>query len=288
MKIALGTVQFGINYGIANTNGQVDKLEAKDILDYAKGFGVDTIDTAIAYGSSEQCLGEIGVDGYQVITKLPEIPDDYGNLKTWVTNHVDSSLSTLGVETLSGLLLHRSSQLLDTDKQDLWSILLQLKSDGIVKKIGFSIYTPDELDKLWDSFKPDLVQAPYNILDRRLETSGWLERMHNENVEVHVRSIFLQGLLLMNKSNRPEKFNKWFTLWSRWDDWLKESNITPVQVAVSFPLSDNRISKVIVGVDSLDQLKEIISAANNNIDRFPEDFNISDTKLLNPSEWSSL
>ena len=288
MKIALGTVQFGINYGIANTNGQVDKLEAKDILDYAKGFGVDTIDTAIAYGSSEQCLGEIGVDGYQVITKLPEIPDDYGNLKTWVTNHVDSSLSTLGVETLSGLLLHRSSQLLDTDKQDLWSILLQLKSDGIVKKIGFSIYTPDELDKLWDSFKPDLVQAPYNILDRRLETSGWLERMHKENVEVHVRSIFLQGLLLMNKSNRPEKFNKWFALWSRWDDWLKESNITPVQVAVSFPLSDNRISKVIVGVDSLDQLKEIISAANNNIDRFPEDFNIADTKLLNPSEWSSL
>jgi len=288
MKIALGTVQFGIPYGIANSNGQVEKLVVKDILDYAKSFGIDTIDTAIAYGTSEQCLGEIGVDGYQVITKLPEIPDDYGNLKTWVKNHVDSSLSTLGVETLSGLLLHRSSQLLDTDKQDLWSILLQLKSDGIVKKIGFSIYTPDELDKLWDSFKPDLVQAPYNILDRRLETSGWLKRMHKENVEVHVRSIFLQGLLLMNKSNRPEKFNKWFALWSRWDDWLKESNITPVQAAVSFPLSDNRISKVIVGVDSLDQLKEIISAANNNIDRFPEDFNIADTKLLNPSEWSSL
>jgi aryl-alcohol dehydrogenase-like predicted oxidoreductase len=288
MKIALGTVQFGIPYGVANSNGQVEKLEIKGILDYAKSFGIDTIDTAIAYGTSEQCLGEIGVSDYHLVTKLPEIPDDYRNLKTWVQNHVESSLSALGVETLSGLLLHRSSQLLDTDKKDLWSILLQLKSDGIVKKIGFSIYTPDELDKLWDSFKPDLVQAPYNILDRRLETSGWLERMHKENVEVHVRSIFLQGLLLMNKSNRPEKFNKWLALWSRWDDWLKESNVTPVQAAVSFSLSDNRVSKVIVGVDSLDQLKEIISAANNNIDRFPEDFNIADTKLLNPSEWSSL
>jgi len=133
-----------------------------------------------------------------------------------------------------------------------------------------------------------LVQAPYNILDRRLETSGWLECMHKENVEVHVRSIFLQGLLLMNKSKRPEKFNKWLTVWNRWDDWLKESNVTPVQAAVSFPLSDNRVSKVIVGVDSLDQLKEIISAANNNIDRFPEDFSIADTKLLNPSEWNAL
>jgi aryl-alcohol dehydrogenase-like predicted oxidoreductase len=288
MKIALGSVQFGIPYGIVNSNGQVEKLEAKGILDYAKSVGVDTIDTAIAYGTSEQCLGEIGVDGYHLVTKLPQIPDDYGNLKTWVQNHVESSLNTLGVETLSGLLLHRPNQLLDTDKEDLWSILLQLKSDGIVKKIGFSIYTPDELDKLWDSFKPDLVQAPYNILDRRLETSGWLECMHKENVEVHVRSIFLQGLLLMNKSKRPEKFNKWLTVWNRWDDWLKESNVTPVQAAVSFPLSDNRVSKVIVGVDSLDQLKEIISAANNNIDRFPEDFSIADTKLLNPSEWNAL
>ena len=287
MKIALGSVQFGIPYGIVNSNGQVEKLEAKGILDYAKSVGVDTIDTAIAYGTSEQCLGEIGVDGYHLVTKLPQIPDDYGNLKTWVQNHVESSLNTLGVETLSGLLLHRPNQLLDTDKEDLWSILLQLKSDGIVKKIGFSIYTPDELDKLWDSFKPDLVQAPYNILDRRLETSGWLQRMSEEKVEIHIRSIFLQGLLLMNKDSRPEKFNKWLTLWSDWENWLRENNSTPVQAAVSFALSDDRISRVVVGVDSLNQFKDIIAVANN-ISQFPESFHITDTRLLNPSEWSSL
>ena len=287
MKIALGTVQFGINYGIANTNGQVDGLEAKDILAYAMSYGIDTIDTAIAYGSSEQCLGEIGVDGYQVITKLPEIPDDYGNLRIWVERHVKESLNTLGVETLSGLLLHRPNQLLDTDKKDLWSILLQLKSDGLIKKIGFSIYTPDELDKLWDSFKPDLVQAPYNILDRRLETSGWLQRMSEENVEIHIRSIFLQGLLLMNEDSRPEKFNKWPTLWNHWKNWLKENDSTPVQAAVSFALSDNRISRVVVGVDSLNQFKDIIAVASN-IGKFPESFYITDTRLLNPSEWRLL
>ncbi|MDC0965247.1 aldo/keto reductase [Candidatus Thioglobus sp.] len=287
MKIALGTVQFGTHYGIANTNGQVEKSEAKDILNYAKSFGIDTIDTAISYGSSEQCLGEIGVDGYQVVTKLPEIPDDYGNLRIWVEKHVKESLDTLGVETLSGLLLHRPNQLLDTDKKDLWSILLQLKSDGLVKKIGFSIYTPDELDKLWDSFKPDLVQAPYNILDRRLETSGWLQRMSEENVEIHIRSIFLQGLLLMNKDSRPEKFNKWLTLWNHWKNWLRENDSTPVQAAVSFALSDNRISRVVVGVDSLNQFKDIIAVASN-IGKFPESFHITDTRLLNPSEWRLL
>ena len=288
MKIELGTVQFGIPYGIANSKGQVEKKEAKNILDYAKRSGINSIDTAIAYGTSEKCLGEIGLDGFQVITKLPEIPHNYGNLKHWILKHIKNSLSTLSVESLSGLLLHRPSQLLDSDKKELWSILLQLKADGFVKKIGFSIYTPDELDNLWDLYKPDLIQAPYSIFDRRLHTSGWLERLYNENVEVHIRSIFLQGLLLLNKNTRPKKFNKWLGLWNQWDDWLDGNNITALQAAVSFSISDNRITKVTVGVDSLDQLKEIISASNSNINKFPQDLNIGDTKLLNPSEWASL
>ena len=118
MKIELGTVQFGIPYGIANSKGQVEKKEAKNILDYAKSSGINSIDTAIAYGTSEKCLGEIGLDGFQVITKLPEIPHNYGNLKSWVLKHIKNSLSTLSVESLSGLLLHRPSQLLDSDKKE--------------------------------------------------------------------------------------------------------------------------------------------------------------------------
>ncbi|WP_415303512.1 aldo/keto reductase [Candidatus Pelagibacter sp. Uisw_090] len=287
MKIALGTVQFGKTYGVANTNGQVEKTEVKNILDFAKVSGVDTIDTAITYETAEQCLGEIGMDDYNVITKLPEIPDDFGNLRIWVVKHLQKSLNFLKVKTLSGLLLHRPSQLLDKDKKDLWNILLNLKKDGIIKKIGFSIYTPDELDKLWSLFKPDLVQAPYNIFDRRLETSGWLQKMSEEKVEIHIRSIFLQGLLLMDEKSRPEKFKKWPDLWAKWNNWFKENDSTPVQTAVSFALSDSRISKVIVGVDSLKQFKDIINAANN-ICQFPESFHIEDTRLLNPSEWSSL
>jgi aryl-alcohol dehydrogenase-like predicted oxidoreductase len=288
MKIELGTVQFGIPYGIANSKVQIEKKEAKSILDYAKSSGINSIDTAIAYGKSEKCLGEIGLDGFQVITKLPEIPDDCGNLKSWVLKHVKNSLNTLSVESLSGLLLHRPSQLLDSDKNELWSTLLQLKADGLVKKIGFSIYIPDELDNLCNLYKPDLIQAPYSIFDRRLDTSGWLGRLYNENIEVHIRSIFLQGLLLMNKNTRPKKFNKWLCFWNKWDAWLLENDVTPLQAAISFSISDNRITKVTVGVDSLEQLKEIIYASNNNINKFPKDLNIEDSKLLNPSEWPSL
>ena len=131
------------------------------------------------------------------------------------------------------------------------------------------------------------MQAPYNVFDRRLDKSGWLQRMSEENVEVHIRSIFLQGLLLMGEGKRPEKFSKWRSLWCQWDDWLSENEIEPVQAAVSFALSDKRISRVVVGVDSLEQFKNIISAANN-IGQFPESFRITDTRLLNPSEWSLL
>ena len=287
MKIALGTVQFSTHYGIANTIGQIKKPEIKNILNFAKNSGVDTIDTAISYQSSEQHLGEIGVDSFKVITKLPEIPDNCKNLRIWIMGHVQKSLNFLKVKTLSGLLLHRPLQLLDKDKKDLWKILLDLKNDGIIKKIGYSIYKPDELEKLWSSFKPDLVQAPYNILDRRLETSGWLSRMSEEKVEVNIRSIFLQGLLLMNEESRPKKFKKWPFVWSQWDNWLKENDSTPVQATVSFALSDNRVSKVVVGIDSLNQFKEIIDAANE-ARSFPESFHIEDTKLLNPSEWNLL
>ena len=287
MKIALGTAQFGVDYGIANTSGRVITSEAKNILMHAKNFGVDTLDTAISYGLSEKCLGDIGVDDYKVVTKLPEIPSDCKNLSLWVNSHIKTSLKNLKTKSLYGLLLHRPSQLLDKNGIGLWDILLKLKSLGIVKKIGFSIYTPEELDKLWSKFKPDLVQSPFSILDRRLETSGWLQRLKEEDVEVHIRSIFLQGLLLMSKKNRPLKFNKWESTWDEWEDWLVNNNISSLQATISFALSDARISKVIVGVDNLNQFEKIVSASQN-ISKYPKSFYIKNESILNPSEWHLL
>ena len=130
MKIALGTVQFSTHYGIANTIGQIKKPEIKNILNFAKNSGVDTIDTAISYQSSEQHLGEIGVDSFKVITKLPEIPDNCKNLRIWIINHVQKSLNFLKVKTLSGLLLHRPMQLLDKDKKGHPFVRVGVESGG--------------------------------------------------------------------------------------------------------------------------------------------------------------
>jgi len=209
-------------------------------------------------------------------------------LAEWVRGQIKESLARLKINSLSGLLLHRPHQLLDPDKINLWSELLSLKSEGLVKKIGFSIYTPNELDKLWTSFKPDLVQAPYSIFDRSLETSGWLQTMFNQGVEVHVRSIFLQGLLLMKKEARPKKFLRWSDLWNKWDSWIELSGLTPLEASVAFALSEKRISRIIIGTDSLRQLKEILNTIPTYIEEYPNNLCSCDPDLINPSNWSSL
>ena len=288
MKLALGTVQFGLPYGVANKTGQVEPGTVAAILSHARLAGIDTLDTAIDYGESEQCLGEAGVDGWRIVSKLPACPDACNDVAGWVTGQVQGSLSRLRVTRLAGILLHRPGQLLESKGRALWSALLDLKKDGIVEKAGYSIYEPGELDVLWPEFPPDLVQAPYNVLDRRLRTSGWLQRMNREGVEVHVRSVFLQGLLLMSERDRPQKFARWSRLWAAWDAWLHEQGLSPLQACLGFAMADPNIGRVIVGVDGVHQLEAILSCAETRIAQCPEMPGSNDPDLINPSCWNSL
>ncbi len=288
MKLALGTVQFGVSYGVANKIGQVGYSAVSEILQYAREQGVDTLDTAIAYGESEQCLGDVGVGDWNVITKLPELSSDSSNVKQWVRRHVECSLERLNLKKVSGLLLHRPLQLLSHYGNDLWDTVEDLKKENIVEKVGFSIYAPDELDLLYSSYQPDIVQVSYNIFDRRIKSSGWLEKMANDNVEVHVRSIFLQGLLLMNSIERPNKFGRWSELWESWGYWLQQQGITPIEACLAFVFKESLVDKVIVGVDSKKQLEEILSKLDSNVLEFPNQFEVHDLNLINPSNWDLL
>jgi hypothetical protein len=285
-RIALGTVQFGLPYGIANRAGQVGRDEAAAILIHARSMGIDTLDTAIAYGESEQRLGEIGVGHWQVVSKLPPIPESCTDVASWVRDSVRGSLERLGIAKLHGLLLHRSHQLLGDRGPALYRALCGLKDRGQVEKIGVSIYDPDELEALWPHFQLDLVQAPLNIMDRRLATSGWLMRLHEAGTEVHVRSAFLQGLLLMNDANRPEKFRAWQPLWNQWHRWLDDEALTPLQACLGFVLSQPEIDRVVVGVDSLTQLQGILASVEHRTVIPPTLLMSSDPDLINPSRWS--
>lgn len=288
-KLVLGTVQFGLNYGVANKVGQVQPDSVLSILEIARSNNVDILDTAIAYGTSEEVLGKAGTDGFRVVTKLPSLPADQSNIGRWVRDQVKASLKRLGQEKLYGLLLHRPQDLFGLSGTQLIQALADLKNDGVVQKIGVSIYSPDELEVVFNKIQIDLVQAPLNVIDRRLQSSGWLDRLKDDGVEVHTRSAFLQGLLLMERSKIPQKFSRWSKLWDEWHEMLKVQGVSPLAMSLAYPLSLAQVDKVVVGVDSAAQLLEILQAAENAKEGPDTSFiRSTDLDLINPSNWNHL
>lgn len=286
-KLALGTVQFGLAYGIANKDGAVEQSEAAAILKQAKTLGVDTLDTAVAYGESEAMLGRLGTEGFAIISKLPNLPVDCADAGAWVQDELQASLARLGKAHLSGLLLHRPADLLGEQGEALYKGLVEARNSGLTAKIGVSIYDPVELDALCARYDFDLVQAPFSILDNRMVDSGWADRLQQRGTELHLRSAFLQGLLLMPADKRPQRFERFAPVWSCWEAWLRTSGLTPVQACLRAALACSHASKVVVGVDSCSHLLEIAAAAQGVLPALPV-WPPFDPVLVNPSTWKSL
>lgn len=285
-KLALGTAQFGLKYGISNQIGKIQLKEVKEILQYAKSLNINIIDTAISYGDSEKVLGETGVKDFKFITKLPVFPKNIFDVSSWIENEIDLSLKRLNVQSLYGLLIHRSEDLIHGKSKDIVEALYKIKSKGKVKKIGISIYETSELEQLTDLIEIDIVQAPLNIFDQRLLTSGWLSKLHKNDIEIHVRSIFLQGLLLMPRQKYPSYFNQWQRLLKMWHEWLNDNKISALEATVRYALSINELSRVIVGITSKKQLKQIIIASDGELPPIPTELFSNDRNLLNPSNWT--
>lgn len=288
MKIALGTVQFGLPYGVSNHTGQTPLHEAARIVDLARSSGISVLDTAMAYVDSEARLGKIGVDSFKVVTKLPPLPENCSEPKKWAEEQVEGSLQRLGQKRLYGLLLHNPAQLLSPNGQHLFKALQGFKARGLVEKIGISIYSPSELDELFPLFPFDIVQSPFNPVDRSLIASGWMQKLHAEGIEIHVRSVFLQGLLLMPADQIPTKFSRWSPLWKNWHDWLSQNGIYPQAACLAFAKSFSEVDQILVGVETSRQLEELLSVFDLPIpDSFPS-IQSTDPNLINPSQWSKL
>ena len=289
-KIALGTVQFGIDYGINSENGQIRPEEVRGILNYAYSQNIDLLDTAPAYGSSEKVLGEANVQNFKVVTKTrhfdnAEISNDDIDL---LKKDFSCSLVDLRQESFYGVLVHDANDLLKPGSKKLFDQLESLKQAEKIKKIGVSIYDNKQLQSILENFDIDIVQLPFNILDKRLIDSGMLVKLQNRGIEVHARSVFLQGLLLMSNQDRPRKFHCWNALWKVWYEWLKDNQITALEATIRYAVSIPEISKVLVGVDTKDQLKEIIIASDGILPNIPAELYTDDVNLLNPSNWGRL
>jgi len=288
VKLALGTVQFGLPYGVANTLGKTPESEVHEILLHARGCGIDTLDTAMSYGDSEAVLGRAKISGWRAVSKVGSPPEGCTDIQAWMESVVRASLTRMGIPQLHGLLLHQPQVLLTPGGDAIFSALNHLRRIGLTNKIGISIYDPSELDALIPRYDFGIVQAPFSIFDRRMIASGWMSRLAHCGVEIHVRSIFLQGLLLMPDATRPEKFSRWAPLWSAWRSWLEDNRLTPLEACVRFSMGFPEIERVIVGVDSLRQLKDICAATEGPLPAVSANLFTEDPDLLNPSLWSRL
>tara|TARA_B100000686_G_scaffold354772_1_gene467104 strand:- start:5395 stop:6225 length:831 start_codon:yes stop_codon:yes gene_type:complete len=276
-----------MDYGI-DQSAQVSANEVKKILRLAALNDLDTLDTAIGYGQSETVLGNIGITNWNVITKLPSLSVSPRNTAQWVLDSVQESLARLRIPTLYGLLLHRPEDLKGIYSQSLYASLVECKKRGLIQRFGLSIYDPNELENIFPRYPVDLIQAPVNVLDNRLQASGWLNRLKNDGVEIHARSIFLQGLLLMEPSKRPAIFQNWNTVLSKWDNWLIANNISPIRACTAFVLGIKDIDRVIVGINNATQLSEILECARLDLVTFPAELRSNDPGLINPTRWRRL
>lgn len=285
-RLALGTVQLGQRYGIANKGERPGLMESQAIVAAAREGGIDTLDTAEAYGEAEEVLGTAGVEGFRVVTKVSAVPDEVDDVSGWMRSAVEGSLTRLGLTHLSGLMLHAPDQLLGPRGSEISEALDSLRRSGLTERTGFSIYGVDKLPDLLAVHQPDLVQAPFNLVDRGLISSGWAARLKAEGVELHSRSSFLQGLLLMEPADRPPQFAQFSAVWAAYDSWLAETGLSPTEACLRFTMSEPLIDRVVVGVDSVAQLQSLLAVPETPLPSLPDMPATPDPLLINPAKWS--
>lgn len=286
MKLALGTVQFGSPYGAFNRVGQVSILEVREILELARLSGVTLLDTAHAYGASESVLGELGAGGdFRIVTKVPALsaPDPDAELRGLFLQ----SLQRLRVNTVYGLLLHRAADLLGSNGPVIWRALEGLRASGQVSRIGFSAYGPEEALALLQRYPVQLIQLPLNVFDTRHLDSGVLDFCYSRDIEVHVRSVFLQGFALANPTHLDGHLAAWNDLLTRFRRHCLDLGVTQLQASLHYAMGLPQVSQIVVGVDRPEQLAEVLQGVQGEILTLGtmSGFACSNLKLIDPSNW---
>lgn len=279
MKLGLGTVQFGVDYGISNSKGKVSIENVSEILNFAKENNITTLDTASLYGTSEEVLGQFNLEDFDVVTKTIKIDHDLDRIQNFdnFKEAFFASQKKLGYIQLHGLMFHEANDLLSSQGLALWDLLDDFKQKEYVRKIGVSVYSPQQLEEILKLVDIDIVQLPLNIFDQRFLTL--LPELKKKNIEIHTRSTFLQGLLFMDSRG----LNPFFEPIKPILEKLPENRL---ELALNFVKNIDEVDKIIVGVTNKKELQEICSQYNKNIEKIDfSQFKISEEKFINPAKW---
>ena len=281
-KLVLGTVQFGVNYGINNTSGQVTQEEVCKILKTAKKSGITTLDTSSGYGESEMVLGKCLKEtktSFNIVSKYPRCGED-------VRTTFEKSINNLCVDSLYGYLVHHFEYY--QEKPEQFDEMMALKNEGKIEKIGFSLYNVNQLQFLLDhDVKFDILQFPYNIFDRQFEP--YMSLLTDSGVEIHTRSAFLQGLFFKDINTLPEKLKPLKGYLDSLHKYCKEKALTIEQIALGYVIANKDVKGALIGVDNNTQLEANLKVASFNISNNEIDFikslDIKEKELLNPVNW---
>lgn len=284
-KLILGSVQFGLYYGINNNSGIPNDQDLGDILDYAHTNGVFTIDSAEAYGTALERIGQYQSKSHKhfdVISKLT-IVDGVSSVSSSITRMIRS----LNTDSLAGVLIHDVVQYMS--ESSLMSVLSEVKREGLVRAIGVSVYTNRQLEHAIQDEQVDIIQVPYNLLDNQALRGTLLARAKSFGKTLHVRSVFLQGLFFKDPNALPDMLLPLKSALSKIRHISEEFDIPMNVLALGYALRNPSIDGVIVGVDSLQQLQKNIAACHSNIPQECiqeiDSIQITNNQLLNPSTW---
>lgn len=293
-KLGLGTVQWGMRYGVANLSGQPSLAEVDKMIEQARDQGVTLLDTAWAYGEAESVLGRLVVAsrGFDIVTKTQPLAIDLGHdAVSAVGEGFLQSLERMRCQSVYGLLVHRAEDLLSTFGDSLWQALQSLRARGLVGKLGVSVYHPRELEAICANYSIDIVQMPLNIYDQRFLQSGLLTRLKAQGVEIHVRSAFLQGLLLMPAARLPAGFDAIREGQGRLHRAQEAMGLSPLDGALGYCLCREGVDRVIVGCETAAQLAGIFEATRKigarNMDAL-DCYALTDPQVILPSHWPDM
>jgi len=295
MKLGIGTVQFGLDYGLSNQEGKTSPEEVVKILDVAAQNGVRIIDTAALYGASEEILGKSLPLNHRfaIVTKTPQFSKKSlnSNDAQLLENIFHRSLEQMKQTSLYGLLVHRVEDLFAKNGHLLIKRMIELKQRGLVEKVGVSVYTGQQIDRVTESYPIDLIQVPVNVLDQRLLLSGHFSKLKKAGIEIHARSVFLQGLLLMEVESVRSFFDPIKPVLYEYRTFLNSKGLTLVEGAIAFIKQVSEIDCMIIGINDIKQLKTNLNSFTRsyNDSLFTEfrKFSLNEAKYLDPPLWCS-
>ena len=272
MKIGIGTANFNIKYGPSNK--QIEKVEFKQIKKLTKKN--ELVDTADGYNNYE-IIKKLKNKNLKIVTKI-KIPNSCNNLEKFIFNKVENILKILDVKNIYGILIHNIK---DVNKHNEYlQVLNKIKHKKLVKKIGLSIYKPQEL-KIIKNWKPDIVQFPYNVFDQRF-TTRTLSNLKKRGIELHSRSCFLQGLLIGKNNSVSNKFKIKF---NKWEQWCKKNNLSRNVACINFIRNQKLIDYLILGFENSRELKDNISILKKKSIKVTSKFKSNNLKIIDPRQW---